>query len=84
MTLYRNFASKNDLAIAFLTLREERDLRAREGGGRRRSRAVLRALAHFMKGSIVAAHEGDAEAAMKAREMGMLLLAREGAAPSGS
>ena len=34
----------------------------------------------LMKGSIVAAHEGDTGAAMKAREMGLLLLAREGVA----
>jgi hypothetical protein len=33
-----------------------------------------------MKGSIVAAHEGDSDAAQKAREMGLLLLAREGVA----
>jgi hypothetical protein len=34
----------------------------------------------LMKGSIVAAHEGDSDAAQKAREMGLLLLAREGVA----
>ena len=34
----------------------------------------------LMKGSIVAAHEGDRDAAMKARELGMLLLEREGVA----
>jgi hypothetical protein len=33
-----------------------------------------------MKGSIVARHEGDRDAAHKARELGALLLAREGVA----
>ena len=33
-----------------------------------------------MKGSIVAAHEGDRDAAMKARELGALLLERDGVA----
>jgi AcrR family transcriptional regulator len=148
MTLYRNFASKNDLALAFLALREERwargwvqaealsradtpagqllaifDLFAEwferddfEGCAFITSllefdsheepvrqacvthlaniRAFVAELAEaagvadperfaaqwhiLMKGSIVAAHEGDADAAQKAREMGMLLLAREG------
>ena len=32
----------------------------------------------LMKGSIVARHEGDRDAAHKARELGALLLAREG------
>ncbi len=37
----------------------------------------------LMKGAIVARHEGDADPALKAREMGLLLLAREGiAAPT--
>jgi AcrR family transcriptional regulator len=150
MTLYRNFASKNDLALAFLALREERwtkgwvqaevNGRADTPGGRLLAvfdiftewferedfegcafitsllefddradpvrgacvthlaniRAFLCELATdagvedpqrfaaqwhiLMKGSIVAAHEGDADAALKAREMGLLLLAREGVA----
>jgi AcrR family transcriptional regulator len=150
MTLYRNFASKNDLAIAFLAMREERwtrgwvqaELQARadtpagqllaafelfsewfaredfEGCAFVTSllefadradpvrgacvthlaniRAFLCELATavgvadperfaaqwhiLMKGSIIAALEGDADAAMKAREMGLLLLAREGVA----
>jgi len=148
MTLYRNFASKNDLALAFLQLREERwtvgwvqaEARARasapagqllaifdifsewfarddfEGcafvtsllefdnvdepvrkacvGHLSNIRAFVCELAieagvenpgrfaaqwHIlMKGSIVTAHEGDRDAAMKARELGMLLLEREG------
>lgn len=150
MTLYRNFASKNDLALAFLALREERWTRgwvqaetlqrgdtpaerllsifelfsewfAREdfegcafitsllefedrADPVRRAcvmhlaniRAFVCELAAaagvadpqwfagqwhiLMKGSIVAAHEGDRSAALKAREMGLLLLAREGVA----
>jgi AcrR family transcriptional regulator len=150
MTLYRNFASKNDLALAFLAQREERWTRgwvqaealsrAATPAGQLLAifeifsewfaredfegcafitsllefddpaepvrgacvthlaniRAFLRELAQaagvedpdrfaaqwhiLMKGSIVAAHEGDADAAMKARELGLLLLAREGAA----
>ncbi|HWI08218.1 MAG TPA: TetR/AcrR family transcriptional regulator [Solirubrobacteraceae bacterium] len=150
MTLYRNFASKNDLALAFLALREERwtkgwvqaevRRRADTPGGQllaifeifsqwfgredfegcafitsllefdERSDPVRQAcVSHLanirafvcelaaaagvgdperfaaqwhilMKGSIVAAHEGDADAAMKARELGVLLLAREGVA----
>jgi len=150
MTLYRNFASKNDLALAFLAQREERWTRgwvqaealsraatpagqllaifeifsewfAREDfegcafitsllefedpaepvrGACVTHLANIRAFIGelataarvedperfaaqwhiLMKGSIVAAHEGDADAAMKARELGLLLLAREGAA----
>ena len=150
MTLYRNFASKNDLALAFLMLREERwtkgwvqaEVQERadtpaaqlltifeifsewfarddfEGCAFITSllefddradpvrqacvvhlaniRAFLCELATaagvadperfaaqwhiLMKGSIVARHEGDADAALKAREMGLLLLAREGIA----
>lgn len=146
MTLYRNFASKNDLALAFLALREERwtvgwlqtevGRRAASPAGQllaifdvfsewfarddfegcafvtsllefeaptdpvRRAcivhlaniRAFLCELATaaeipdaqrfagqwhlLMKGSIIAAHEGDRDAAMKARELGELLLAR--------
>ena len=151
MTLYRNFASKNELAIAFMALREERwtvgwvqdevmrrastpaarmlvdlrDLRA-SGSRAKTSRAArssrrcsssrtatdpvrqacvthlakIRAFVcelateagvedperfaaqwHIlMKGSIVAAHEGDSAAAMKARELGELLLERDGVA----
>jgi AcrR family transcriptional regulator len=148
MTLYRNFASKNDLALAFLALREERWTRgwvqaevlrrADEPAAQlltifeifsewfvredfegcafitsllefdNRAEPVRQAcvmhLANIrtfvcelataagvsdperfagqwhilMKGSIVAAHEGDTDAAQKAREMGLLLLAREG------
>jgi AcrR family transcriptional regulator len=148
MTLYRNFSSKNELALAFLALREERWTRGWvQAQVRERAdtpaeqlltifeifsewfarddfegcafitsllefddradpvrnacivhlaniRAFLCELATeagvadperfaaqwhiLMKGSIVAAHEGDAEAALKARELGMLLLAREG------
>ena len=149
MTLYRNFASKNDLALAFLAQREERwtkgwvqaevtrradtpalqlleifeiftewfgrddfegcafitsllEFDSREEPVRQACvmhlaniRAFVAELAAaagvadperfaaqwhiLMKGSIVAAHEGDGDAAQKAREMGMLLLAREGA-----
>ncbi len=152
MTLYRNFASKSDLALAFLALREERwtkgwvqaEVRGRadtpaeqlltifelftewfarddfEGCAFITSllefddpddpvrRACVEHLATIraffcelaeeagvadperfaaqwhilMKGSIVAAQEGDAEAALKARELGVLLLAREGVAVS--
>lgn len=148
MTLYRNFATKNDLAIAFLALREERwtkgwvqaeVLRRAETPAERlltifeifsewfaredfEGCAFITSLLEFedradpvraacvahlatirafvcelataagvedpewfagqwhilMKGSIVAAHEGDETAARKAREMGLLLLAREG------
>jgi AcrR family transcriptional regulator len=148
MTLYRNFASKNELALAFLALREERWTRgwvqaevlrradnpaeqlltifeifsewfAREDfegcafitsllefddHAEPVRKACITHLANIrafvcelataagvgdperfagqwhilMKGSIVAAHEGDSDAAQKARELGMLLLAREG------
>ena len=148
MTLYRNFASKNDLALAFLALREERWTvgwvqdevlrRASTPAGQllaifeifsewfaredfegcafvtsllefedatdpvRRAcivhlvniRAFVCELAAatgvdgperfaaqwhiLMKGSIVAAHEGDRDAALKARELGELLLERHG------
>ncbi|HEX8157270.1 MAG TPA: TetR/AcrR family transcriptional regulator [Solirubrobacteraceae bacterium] len=150
MTLYRNFASKNDLAVAFLGLREDRWTRgwvqaqtqargstpagqllaifeifsewfARDdfegcafvtsllefddrGDPVRQAcvthlaniRAYVCELATaagvedpdrfaaqwhiLMKGSIVAAHEGDRDAALKARELGMLLLERDGVA----
>jgi AcrR family transcriptional regulator len=150
MTLYRNFASKNDLALAFLALREQRWTvgwvqdevlrRASTPAGQllaifeifsewfarddfegcafvtsllefeNRADPVRQAcvvhLANIrafvcelataagvedpervagqwhilMKGSIVAAHEGDRDAAMKARELGELLLARHGVA----
>jgi len=148
MTLYRNFASKNDLALAFLAQREERWTRGwvQTEALRRGETPAEQLLAIFeifsewfaredfegcafitsllefedrddpvrhacvmhlanirafvcelasaagvaepewfagqwhilMKGSIVAAHEGDHRAALKAREMGELLLAREG------
>jgi AcrR family transcriptional regulator len=148
MTLYRNFHSKNDLAVAFLALREERwfkgwvqaetHARATSPAGRLLAifdlftewfkrddfegcsfvtsllefeyhgdpvrqacvehlagiRAYLCELAtgagvpeperfaaqwHILiKGAIVSAHEGDRDGAMKARELGMLLLEREG------
>ena len=148
MTLYRNFASKNDLALAFLALREERwtkgwvqaevlrrgdcpaeqllaifeifsewfaredfegcafitsllEFDDRSDPVRQacvthlaNTRAFVCELAAaagvadperfadqwhiLMKGSIVAAHEGDADAAQKARELGVLLLACEG------
>ena len=150
MTLYRNFASKNELALAFLELREERwtvgwvqgevNTRASTPAGRllaifeifsewfarddfegcafvtsllefedradpvRRAcvehlatiRSFVRSLAAdagiedperfagqwhiLMKGSIVAAHEGDRDAALKARELGELLLEHHGVA----
>ncbi len=150
MTLYRNFASKNDLALAFLALREERwtkgwleaEIKGRadtpaeqlltifelfsewfarddfEGCAFVTSllefddpddpvrqacvahlaniRAFFCELAaeagvaeperfgaqwHILaKGSIIAAHEGDADAASKAREIGLLMFAREGIA----
>ena len=152
MTLYRNFASKSDLALAFLALREERwtkgwvqaevlrrgetpaeqllavfeifsewfaredfegcafitsllEFEDRADPVRRACVTHLANIRSFvcelasaagvgdpewfagqwhilMKGSIVAAHEGDADAALKAREMGLLLLAREGVAVS--
>jgi len=148
MTLYRNFASKNDLALAFLTLREERWTKGwvqaealsrsdtpagqllaifelfgewferddfegcafitsllefddrddpvrqacvthlaniRDFVGERAAAAGVADPQRFaaqwhiiMKGSIVARHEGDREAAHTARELGALLLAREG------
>jgi AcrR family transcriptional regulator len=150
MTLYRNFASKHELAMAFLALREERWTRAwlqAEVRGRAASpagqllaifdvfsgwfhrddfegcafvtsllefddpddpvrkacvmhlaniRAFVAELAcaagvedverfavqwHIlMKGSIVAAHEGDRDAALAAQELGALLLQRHGVA----
>lgn len=148
MTLYRNFASKSDLALAFLALREARwtkgwvqaEVLSRTDDPAERLltifeiftewfaredfegcafitsllefddrddpvrqacvmhlaniRAFLCELATdagvedpvrfaaqwhiLMKGSIVARHEGDVDAALKARELGLLLLAREG------
>jgi AcrR family transcriptional regulator len=150
MTLYRNFASKNELALAFLAQREERWTKGWVQAEvlRRADTPVMQLLTIFeiftewfgrddfegcafitsllefdshdepvrqacvthlanirsfvaelaeaagvadperfaaqwhilMKGSIVAAHEGDSDAAQKAREMGILLLAREGVA----
>lgn len=150
MTLYRNFASKNDLALAFLALREERwtegwvqaevlrraqapaaqlltifeifgewfarddfegcafitsllEFDDHEDPVRQACVAHLANIRAFvcdraaaagvadpqrlaaqwhilMKGSIVARHEGDRDAAGKAREVGELLLAREGVA----
>jgi AcrR family transcriptional regulator len=150
MTLYRNFASKNELALAFLALREERwTIGWVQGEVQRRAStpagqllaifeifsewfaredfegcAFVTSLLEFedradpvrqacvthlanirafvcelataagvedpqrfaaqwhilMKGSIVAAHEGDREAAHAARELGVLLLERHGVA----
>jgi AcrR family transcriptional regulator len=150
MTLYRNFASKNELAVAFMGLREERWTRGwvQAEVAKRASSPAGRLLAIFelfaewfarddfegcafvtsllefedrddpvrqacilhlanirafvadladeagiedserfasqwhilMKGSIVAAHEGDTDAALKAQELGMLLLERHGVA----
>jgi AcrR family transcriptional regulator len=150
MTLYRNFASKNDLALAFLALREERwtkgwmqsEILRRGDTPAEQLLAVFEIFSEWfaredfegcafitsllefddradpvrqacvmhlaniraficelavaagvadperfadqwhilMKGSIVSAHEGDADAAQKARELGVLLLAREGVA----
>jgi AcrR family transcriptional regulator len=150
MTLYRNFASKSELAMAFMQLREERwtigwlqaevFARAATPGGRLLAifdvfsewfarddfegcpfvtsllefedrddpvraacvthlaniRAFVAGLAEqagiedstrfaaqwhiLMKGSIVAAHEGDNEAARDARELAELLLERRGVA----
>ncbi len=149
MTLYRNFSSKNELALAFLVQREERwtkgwvqaevlrradtparqlleifelftewfarddfegcafitsllEFDSREEPIRQACVTHLANIRDFvaelaeaagiadperfaaqwhilMKGSIVAAHEGDTDAAQKARELGVLLLAREGA-----
>jgi AcrR family transcriptional regulator len=148
MTLYRNFNSKNELALAFLALREQRWTigwvqdevlrRASSPAGQLLAifeifsewfarddfegcafitsllefedpddpvrqacvmhlaniRAFVCELAQaagvedprrfaaqwhiLMKGSIVAAHEGDREAALEARELGVLLLERHG------
>jgi len=150
MTLYRNFASKSALALAFLELREERwtvgwvqaEVQARASTPAGQLLAIFEIFSEWfarddfegcafvtsllefddredpvrqacvthlatirafvcelatgagvsdparfaaqwhilMKGSIVAAHEGDRDAAMKARELGELLLAREGVA----
>jgi AcrR family transcriptional regulator len=150
MTLYRNFASKNDLALAFLELREQRwtvgwvqdevlrrastpagrllaifeifsewfarddfegcafvtsllefddrddpvrqacvmhlaNIRAfvcelAAAGGVDDAERVAAQWHILMKGSIVAAHEGDRDAALKARELGVLLLERHGVA----
>jgi AcrR family transcriptional regulator len=150
MTLYRNFASKNELALAFLALREERwtqgwvqaEVLRREEAPAQQLLAIFEIFAEWferedfegcafiasllefddredpvrlacvrhlanirefvadraaaagvadperfaaqwhilMKGSIVARHEGDRDAAHKARELGALLLAREGLA----
>lgn len=147
-TLYRNFASKEELALAFLQRREElwthgwleEEIRQRAEDPRERllaifdvfdewfhradfegcafvtvllelddresgiRRAAVRHLANIrdllaglaadagiedpegfawqwhilMKGSIVAAHEGDREAARRAQEIGRLILARDG------
>jgi AcrR family transcriptional regulator len=148
MTLYRNFTSKHELAMAFLELREERwtkawlqaEVRSRASSPAGQLLAIFDVFSewfarddfegcafvtsllefddrqdpvrlacvthlanirtfvsglardagvpdpdHFavqwhilMKGSIVAAHEGDSEAALAARELGVLLLARHG------
>jgi AcrR family transcriptional regulator len=150
MTLYRNFASKNELALAFLALREERwtigwvqrevQRRASTPAGQLLAifeifsewfarddfegcafvtsllefedradpvrQACVTHLANIrafvcelaaaagvddpqrvaaqwhilMKGSIVAAHEGDRDAALAARELAVLLLERHGVA----
>jgi AcrR family transcriptional regulator len=150
MTLYRNFASKNALALAFLALREERwTIGWVQGEVQRRAStpagqllaifeifsewfaredfegcAFVTSLLEFedpadpvrqacvthlanirafvcelataagvedpqrvaaqwhilMKGAIVAAHEGDRDAALAAREVGLLLLERHGVA----
>ncbi|MGH2919706.1 MAG: TetR/AcrR family transcriptional regulator [Solirubrobacteraceae bacterium] len=150
MTLYRNFASKNALALAFLELREERwtlgwvqaEVQKRASSPADQLLAIFEIFSEWfarddfegcafitsllefddrddpvrqacvmhlanirtfvcelataagvadpqrfagqwhilMKGSIVAAHEGDRDAAMKARELGELLLAHHGVA----
>jgi AcrR family transcriptional regulator len=147
MTLYRHFASKDDLVLAFLERREQlwtkdwleaeverrasepverllaifdvfdewfrredfegcsfinvlletagarNDLHWASAGYLERIRAFLRRLATdagvadpeafarewhiLMKGSIVAAHEGDVDAATRARDLGSLLIARD-------
>jgi AcrR family transcriptional regulator len=152
MTLYRNFNSKNELALAFLALREQRwtigwvqdevlrrastpagqllaifeifsewfarddfegcafvtsllefedpddpvrqacvmhlaNIRAfvcelATGAGVEDPRRFAAQWHILMKGSIVAAHEGDREAALEARELGVLLLERHGVALS--
>jgi AcrR family transcriptional regulator len=125
MTLYRNFASKDELILAFLQRREERWTRAwlqAEAEARAETfinvmleiadpehpvhqasvkhltaiRAYVADLAEqagvpaadadafarqwhiLMKGSIVAAAEGDHDAGTRARELGALLLAARG------
>ena len=153
MTLYRNFASKHELAMAFLKLREERwtkewlqaEVRARAGTASGQLLAIFdvfsewfarddfegcafvtsllefddredpvrqACVAHLvnvrtfiaelaeeagiedparfatqwhilMKGAIVSAHEGDAGAALSAKEVGALLLERHGLALAG-
>lgn len=150
MTLYRNFSSKNELAMAFMQLREERwsvgwlqaEVRARAASPAGRLLAIFDVFSEWfarddfegcsfvtsllefedrsdpvrqacvvhlanirtfvaglaeaagvedperfaaqwhilMKGSIIAAHEGDGEAAGEARELGMLLLEHHGVA----
>jgi AcrR family transcriptional regulator len=150
MTLYRNFASKNDLALAFLALREVRwtkgwvqaEVQERADTPAEQLLAIFEIFSEWfaredfegcafitsllefddptdpvrqacvvhlaniraflcelataagvadperfaaqwhilMKGSIVARHEGDRDAGRKARELGLLLLAREGIA----
>jgi AcrR family transcriptional regulator len=150
MTLYRNFASKNELAVAFMDLREERWVKGwvQAEASRRASSPAGQLLAIFelfaewfarddfegcafvtsllefedredpvrqacilhlanirafvaelagaagiedterfaaqwhilMKGSIISALEGDSEAALKAQELGMLLLEHHGVA----
>jgi AcrR family transcriptional regulator len=148
MTLYRNFASKHELAMAFLALREERwtkawlqaEVRSRAASPAGQLLAIFDVFSEWfhrddfegcafvtsllefddpddpvrqacvmhlanirtfvaelagaagvedaerfadqwhilMKGSIVAAHEGDRDAALEAQELGMLLLQRHG------
>jgi AcrR family transcriptional regulator len=150
MTLYRNFSSKHDLAMAFLELREERwtkawlqaEVRSRAASPAGQLLAIFDVFSEWfarddfegcafvtsllefddpedpvrkacvthlanirtflaelatasgiddaqrfatqwhilMKGSIVAAHEGDRDAALQAQELGMLLLERHGVA----
>jgi AcrR family transcriptional regulator len=116
MTLYRNFASKDDLILEFLRQRDEREdfegcafisvmlelddresrvrvacvehlsairgfvgALAEEAGVPPEDAAHVAAQWHIlMKGSIVAAAEGDTLAAARARELGALLLAHLG------